>query len=1233
MDIFNSLISPFVQLIEQIFLFAYSLTGDYGVSIVFLSFVISLLLLPVFILIERVKRKDDAVKQKMKPLVEEIKRCYKGQERYYYLRTVNRQYNYSPARALIPTLSLLLQIPFFIAAYQFLEHYGPLKGVGFLFIKNLAAPDALIGFINILPIAMTLVNLITAYFYTRNGNTSERRQMLVIAAIFLVLLYRLPSGLVLYWTMNNVFSFFRLFITNPYVFKKQSAVKKGQRFALATVKPLVVPILPKLKRTFIIVSIIILLGQFNWAFNNSFNQIGLRIIVSVGAAFLITLFLFGLTLIHNVGEEINTIGLKAYFIKYNRVFRPLFIVITSLVVMSQLNWAFTFHYFNDITLRLLVAIIGSGLVTILMVLLILYYKGFLTPKTTKFQFKLSYFKPEYFVVFSLLSAVLVYSQINWALLNSSFKTIVPRLSAAIILSWCLTLLTANMIRAIQRDQKLNTKELIRFLLAEQKKFLILFLIAVLIAELFLISYNLQHNLNNNWWQLIFALAAGTVVTVLTGIFTWLSKMFNWTFAWMNENPQPFFSLLFLGLYFHLASLYYYTGFNFQLSSVAYFFIVLALAHGYINFKIKRIHLKNRIWYSMIIVTLLVFTMQLFNMLILFNNDEIRLNIFCFIGTHSQNPLVSFINYGIILAIILSFFYDLKQRKKEKQNLNSSWGLYILAIFYLAGFIFLWNPLAIYSSYPDNFEFPAIEIIKSNLKLFAIVVSSSLLLYLFLPKKYKPIWLLIVLILTCIGFIHNTLLPIDMGTLQENKFVKQNNMAQPVFIYFLEALSILGVLYFLQRIQKKKYFKPLGIGLLLLNLVLISQSLIASATTGSFMLKPKVFDHSSTISFSRTKENIVYLLTDMFHGWYMNRIINENPELKDVFEGFVWYPNTISVSYTTAGSIPALLTGYENTIDKLNQDKERTFEDKMTDISFDFYNKIKSKNYRFISTKIIYSKIDNNLFDTYIPSWSENWDQWNSELNIGISKEVGFTILWENAAFYTAPLFIKPIIYNKGKWFHGEVTTNENTNAAKPYNFLRLLPYISHNNSDEANFMFFYSLASHHPWDIVDEQGILHNFDTPYENNKWVILTLAKWIKWMKENKVYDNTKIIIFSDHGPHWVNYSREIAGNMPVKHDADLNIPEKRYMGMYPLLLTKDFNRKGRLRTDNRFMSNVDAYYFAFNEENPIKMNPSDERELPFSIVYWERDLWLKNTVNVSAIGTVKANVFDLNNWKLTE
>ena len=102
MTIFEQIMAPFIYIIEQILLFSYELTGNYGISIILLSFTISLLLLPVFIFIEKSKKKDDVVKKKMQPLIDEIKRVYKGQERFYYIRTINRQHNYSSFKALIP---------------------------------------------------------------------------------------------------------------------------------------------------------------------------------------------------------------------------------------------------------------------------------------------------------------------------------------------------------------------------------------------------------------------------------------------------------------------------------------------------------------------------------------------------------------------------------------------------------------------------------------------------------------------------------------------------------------------------------------------------------------------------------------------------------------------------------------------------------------------------------------------------------------------------------------------------------------------------------------------------------------------------------------------------------------------------------------------------------------------------------------------------------------------------
>jgi hypothetical protein len=153
------------------------------------------------------------------------------------------------------------------------------------------------------------------------------------------------------------------------------------------------------------------------------------------------------------------------------------------------------------------------------------------------------------------------------------------------------------------------------------------------------------------------------------------------------------------------------------------------------------------------------------------------------------------------------------------------------------------------------------------------------------------------------------------------------------------------------------------------------------------------------------------VSDMFHGWNMKKIIEESPELKDDLSGFIWFPNTLSTSSITCASMPAIQGGYTHTINDLNKDTARTFYEKITEISENFVSKIKSKGYTVTSTDMIYSKIDKNKFDTYLPRWSPKWDKWNATLKIGVTKETGYDLLWENALLYSSPLFIKPQIYN------------------------------------------------------------------------------------------------------------------------------------------------------------------------------------------------------------------------------
>ena len=1003
MNIFEIILSPFLYFIEQVFLFVHGITNDFGSSIVLLSFVVSLLLLPIFVLIEKAKRRDDAAKAKMKPLIDEIKRCYKGQERFYYIKTINRQHNYSPVRSLIPVLSLLLQIPFFIAAYQFIDNYEPLVGVSFLFIKNLGAPDGILGVINVLPIIMTVVNLITAYFYTRNGNPSERKQMVLVAAVFLVLLFNLPSGLVLYWTLNNVFAFLRLFVTNPEVFRKTNKIK------------------PK--------------------------------------------------------RDTSAFSIKNQFLLFKTTFTIAFVSATLIVVFTQLNWAF-FNNFDDIVPRLFLSVAVGAI-----------------------------------IAFLVLMAIIVH------------------------------------------------------------------------------------------------------------------KKYSRDFDKINVRPVFFFSLLFLSIYFHLAAKYYFSGINTELGYYALYMLIPSQLIALLYFIRSRNKISGFLYSLMAFVLSFLFLIQLFNIVVFLSGSPIEGTILNLNIVIAQSTVGSIVASGIAFAVFAAPFYIYQRQIKLRPAKKSNWALFALSVLYLSGFVFLWNPLAVYSSFPETFEFLAIDLLYNNLDLFLYYLVVPLLFYLFLPKKYKQILLFIALFLVVSGFIYGTIIPINVGTLQVTKYALQNNLSSGLINYVLEGLLLIAIAVGIYYVFKKGYYRPAVFAIALLNIVMVSQSLFVSDGGDDFKRSQVVLNPGKSISFSKDKQNVVFVIADMFQGWNMHKAIEEEPEIKELFQGFVNYPNALSVSPMTAPSISAIFTGFASTPERMNENDTTTISNKITMATKAFTSKIRSKGFDITSTRMIYSRIDKNGYDTYLPFWDGDW---TLKLNKVLRREMGYTILWENSLFYCVPLFLKPTVYNKGKWIYGEPKAEEITNQTKPYNFLQVLPKISNTNNQNPSFIYIHTMASHHPWDLIDENGVFHADVSPYENNKWTINTLGKWISWMKKNDVYDNTKIVILSDHGPHWIHYHGDPDIDVPFIQNDSTNINLKVATSLNPLLLVKDYNSHGTIKEDWRFMSNADAPAIIFDENDPTKGEAKANRVLRTCNVAWDSDFGNSYVFKLRSVYDVENNYLDLTKWK---
>ena len=224
--IYNLIVMPIEIVVEIVYAIMSRFLDNKGLAIIFVSLVIQTLILPLYKRADAIQEEENNKHKQMEKWERHIKRTFKKDEKFMMLQTYYNQQNYKVWYSLRSTFSILLQIPFFIAAYNYLSNLSELYGVGFWLINDLSQPDKIIrlgniGYINLLPILMTIFNLLSLYIYSKGQPVKSKIQGCMLAVVFLFLLYNSPSGLVLYWTCNNLYS-----LVKNVVFKSKKSVKK-----------------------------------------------------------------------------------------------------------------------------------------------------------------------------------------------------------------------------------------------------------------------------------------------------------------------------------------------------------------------------------------------------------------------------------------------------------------------------------------------------------------------------------------------------------------------------------------------------------------------------------------------------------------------------------------------------------------------------------------------------------------------------------------------------------------------------------------------------------------------------------------------------------------------------------------------------------------------------------------------------------------------------------------------
>ena len=186
-------------------------THNYGWAIILLTIGLKGLFAPLTHMSYESMKKMQAIQPKLKSLQQRYKNDPQKLNRE--MMELYRRNKVNPMGGCLP---MVLQIPIFIAFYQVLNETIELKGADFIWwVHDLSQPDRLFAFPFTLPVLGDTFNLLPLFMIgsmvwqqkltPQAASTPEQTQMMnFMPLIFGFLFYKMPSGLVLYWFVNNV---------------------------------------------------------------------------------------------------------------------------------------------------------------------------------------------------------------------------------------------------------------------------------------------------------------------------------------------------------------------------------------------------------------------------------------------------------------------------------------------------------------------------------------------------------------------------------------------------------------------------------------------------------------------------------------------------------------------------------------------------------------------------------------------------------------------------------------------------------------------------------------------------------------------------------------------------------------------------------------------------------------------------------------------------------------------
>jgi len=574
----------------------------------------------------------------------------------------------------------------------------------------------------------------------------------------------------------------------------------------------------------------------------------------------------------------------------------------------------------------------------------------------------------------------------------------------------------------------------------------------------------------------------------------------------------------------------------------------------------------------------------------------------------------------LFPFVFKFLYARIKQTFRRQNNNNYTDIFILSlltIFLLGGLVIPSSLIAssVHEfSFIENYKSPFPFIANAALQSIGIFLLWPLMIYFMSSQKTKRIIAKTAAILAGIAIVNVFLFPGYYGFLT-TVFIFSEKIESNAIIILMN-LFIIVCIAILFSFFVNKYRKVLVSGLTITVFAfLISGAINCMNIHREFLIfqtqvteNSKIAENSNTTynpayKFSKNGKNVLIIMLDMGISGYLPYIFEEKPELNNSFTGFTWYKNTISFGGFTIYGVPGLFGGYEYTplemqnrndiplVDKYNEALlllpksflDHGFEVSVTNPPVDSYSWTPSPD---LSIFADYPQMNvDNIVGKYTDHWLLNI---KTEIEpINLDRYIKFHMIRFSFLRF-APVLFRGLIYDYGDWLVCGATPKITIDTLDEYIALDVLPEITAIDETESDcYNVLFNQLPHLPSffqapDYVPAIEITNKGNSPFANenhyhaNIAALILLGKWFDFLKENNVYDNTRIIIVSDHGT-----------NIHSKFPDNIILPNRSSLQDYAaLLLVKDFYAHEKISVDDSFMTNADVPLLALGGivENPV-------------------------------------------------